>query len=105
VNCEACRGACCESFYIPIADVRLPSNDARRWFELHGRASDGQLEIEARCTALTREGRCAIYKDRPDMCWMFEPGGPDCLDTVRRRRTPDQYAVIRGPEDPPTIHG
>lgn len=104
MNCETCAGACCESFAIPASDLRPPGLDERVWIELHGKRDGRYLIFETRCTALTPGGRCAIYDDRPNVCRVFEPGGHDCLATVRARRTAAQYAAIRGPADPPTIH-
>jgi len=85
------------------ADVRLP-DDERRWLELHAETSVLEMRFECRCTALTPEGRCGIYEARPMMCRTYRPGGADCLDTVRRRRTPEDFARIREAGDPERIH-
>jgi Fe-S-cluster containining protein len=104
MNCLECRGACCESFSIPIADVKPPGPDERSWLELHGTREGDSIAFECRCTALTADGRCSIYEGRPLVCVFYAPGGPDCLETVRRRRTPEQYQRIRGADDPESIH-
>jgi Fe-S-cluster containining protein len=109
VNCQACRGACCEEFTIPATDVRPPGPDERRWLELHATSQEHilaprELRFECRCTALTSEGRCSIYSMRPMVCVVYKAGGPDCLDTVRRRRTPEDYQRIREAGDPERIH-
>lgn len=109
MDCQACRGACCESFIIPAADLRPPGGDERRWLELHATAAEGflgrrELSFECRCTALTAEGRCGIYGERPKVCRDYRPGGWDCLATVKARRTPEEYQRIRGPLDPVRIH-
>lgn len=104
MNCERCRGACCETFMIPASDIDVPGDDASRWLALHATPRGRQLEFECRCTKLTAEGRCGIYADRPSLCQIFPVGGPDCLDAVRSRRTPEQYTVIRDPDDPERIH-
>lgn len=109
MNCETCRGACCESFTIPAADVSAPGNDERRWLELHALVTRGplggrELTFECRCRALTADGRCGIYEARPKMCRDYQPGGAWCLAVVRARRTPEEYSRIRGPQDPPRLH-
>jgi Fe-S-cluster containining protein len=109
MNCTACRGACCEEFIVPAADVRPPGLDERRWLELHAVATGNiltgrELRFECRCTKLTAEGRCSVYADRPRTCQTYRAGGPDCLEVVRRRRTPEQYAAIREAGDPERIH-
>lgn len=104
MRCEICRGACCESFSMPRADLRPPGPDEWRWLELHATSRGASLEFECRCTKLTPAGRCSIYSDRPEVCRTFMPGGPDCLEMVRNRRTPEQYAAIREPQDPERIH-
>jgi hypothetical protein len=38
------------------------------------------------------------------VCRVFEPGGFDCLDTVRARRTAEQYQRIRDDGDPERVH-
>lgn len=113
MKCEVCRGACCESILLPypvfeqkttVPDVLTA--DANKWFALHGRfALDGKcVELEARCTKLTDAGRCGIYTDRPLTCQLFEASGPGCMRTVKERRSPEEYALIRDPNDPVTIH-
>lgn len=114
MKCSVCRGACCESVVIPLAPMRKACDrDDIRWLLLHGRKVESAeqggtgghgLELEARCTKLDADGRCGIYDERPMVCRLFPAGGPDCLDTVRRRRSPEEYAQIRDADDPPRIH-
>jgi Fe-S-cluster containining protein len=91
-----------------MADIRPPSGDAMRWVALHGiqieSAHRVDIEFECACTKLTAEGRCSIYDDRPLVCRDFRPGCNDCLEYVRKRRTPEDYARIRDASDPETIH-
>lgn len=103
MNCKACAGACCESFAIPIADLKPPNADAMNWIQLHGSTRDGYLQLECRCTALQSDGLCGIYEERPLVCRMFVPGSADCLATVKKRRTPDDYQAIRDAEDPVSL--
>lgn len=105
MKCAECRGACCESMSIPAVHILAPTGDARRWVELHATARPGHLlEFEVRCTALTPESRCGIYEHRPLVCKLYEAGGKDCLETVRARRSPEDYQRIRDEGDPLTIH-
>lgn len=96
MNCRVCRGACCESFERPAQAVTLMTPDIVEWVKLH--------DASGRCTALTPTGRCGIYDDRPLVCRLFVPGGIECLETVRTRRTPGEYCLIREPHDPERIH-
>lgn len=66
--------------------------------------ASGEVEIEARCSKLDAAGCCSIYETRPTICRDYQPGGGACLDVVRRRRTPEQYAAIREAGDPATVH-
>ena len=94
MDCLACGGACCEEFFIRTQDLGLPSYDVRRWVTLHGDPSPEYLRLECRCTALTDSGWCGIYASRPDVCRAYRPGGEDCLETLHRRRTPEQRERI-----------
>lgn len=96
-DCQACRGACCESFFVREVDIRMPGPDSRRWLTLHGtERQGGWIEFECRCTKLTPEGRCGIYADRPLTCVVFEPGGEDCRAAVHARRSPEEAEAILG---------
>lgn len=94
MNCLVCRGACCESFTILKADVNIKHGDENSWFLLHAVEEEEALTFECRCTKLTKEGLCGIYETRPIMCRTFVPGSRDCIDTVKRRRTPEQFLKI-----------
>lgn len=109
MNCLACAGACCETFALPVSDILPPGSDEWRWIKLHARehvdVDDREmLEFDVPCSKLTPAGRCGIYDDRPLMCRTYPAGGADCFDAVRRRRTPEQYQLIRDPQDPERIH-
>lgn len=116
MNCERCKGACCEAFSLPVSDLSgVPNDDALTWVLLHGDTGsasperpdhwDGYVEFECSCKALDQFGSCSIYQDRPQVCRDFERGGVDCLEMVKRRRTPAEYQIIRDGDDPLTIHG
>lgn len=85
-----------------MVDLHTPGVDEWRWLRLHGQIEGrgDDLRFECRCTALTPEGRCGIYAERPQVCRTYPPGGQDCLDTVRRRRTAEEYQRIRDAGDP-----
>ena len=105
MNCLACGGACCETMAIPVSDIKAPSEDAFAWISHHAERSGNCLRFECRCLELTRDGRCGIYEDRPRVCRDYEPGNDDCLDAIRRRRTPEEYATrIREEGDPWSVH-
>lgn len=102
MNCLECKGACCETFEIPAEPG--PLDDASRWLALHATPTAGDhLSFECRCTALGADGRCTIYHLRPQVCRTYEPGGVDCLRTVKARRSPEEFQKIRGEEDPVTL--
>lgn len=102
MKCEECHGACCESF---IASIQIfpYSRDAQHWLELHGepvKLLAHQKEYECRCTKLTPEGKCSIWLKRPLVCRYFIAGSLDCLQTVKKRRTSEDYQRIRDTKDP-----
>jgi Fe-S-cluster containining protein len=100
MKCVICRGACCETFTTEIK-MFPPMPDATRWLELHAVNIDGEkLTFDAKCVKLTSAGRCAIWDDRPLICELYIAGGPQCLETVKTRRSPQQYQEIREEGDP-----
>ncbi len=100
MKCAVCKGACCEEFAIPNVPV---STDEDRWLRHHATIRGRWLFFDAACKQLV-DGRCSIYRDRPLLCKRYPPGGDDCLNVVLRRRTPEEYACIRGGNDPVRIH-
>ena len=93
-NCIVCRGACCETFSIPLS-FKEPKDDVSRWLRLHGNKNERHsLEFECRCTVLSPEGTCLIYEDRPNVCKVYPAGGRDCLSTLKARRTPEEIEKI-----------
>jgi Fe-S-cluster containining protein len=103
VNCDVCRGACCESFKLSSGILNFLEgallNEGGRWLRLHATLEG---EFECRCTALI-DGQCTIYADRPLNCKLYEIGGKDCLSTVKKRRTSIEYGAIRDVDDPLTL--
>lgn len=121
MKCLTCQGACCESFSLPFHAAQLQagdpvSQDINVFIALHAEAGtdlveaianheesadlDDRLEFSCACKALTEEGACAIYDNRPMVCRTYQAGGPDCLATVKERRTREQYEAIRDEDDP-----
>jgi Fe-S-cluster containining protein len=91
---------------VPVEDLKPPSRDALEWVVLHGTVDEeGYVEFDNPCAALTERGACDIYADRPQVCKDFAPGGKACLDTVRKRRSPAEYELIREKGDPVEVHG
>lgn len=96
MNCEICRGACCEYLEIRIGG----SPDQQRWLGLHGTPSRYGTALDCRCGELSTDGRCQIYLSRPSVCHDYPVGGAACVASVRRQRTAAQYADIRDETDP-----
>jgi len=87
-DCETCRGACCEEFFIPVGPAaQRPGDDVSKWFALHATEEEGNLlRFECKCTKLTDEGQCSIYAKRPIVCQKYKRGGADCVEVLQRRR-------------------
>lgn len=100
MNCQKCRGACCEEFNLGILEFRAMNQDHRRWLELHSELGITSMTFECRCKVLNKDGLCGIYPNRPKICSNYPAGGPDCLAVVKRRRTPIDYELIREDGDP-----
>ncbi len=94
--------------FIRTEDLNLPNAAALEWLFARAAGHDlgGYLRFESRCPHLTKCGGCDLHDTplKPRVCIEYEPGGSDCLDTVRRRRTPEQYQLIRDEGDPARIH-
>jgi Fe-S-cluster containining protein len=105
MKCLECHGACCEDLGLEINPQTIPTH-VLEWIKHHASRIEDQLLIfEVRCTKLTSDGLCSIYEDRPLICATFPPGSEACLNTVKRRRTIEDYQRIRDQEDPEVIHG
>lgn len=86
--CEACQGACCESVTIAIPED--PPADYVRWISYRGKISNRRIHLEAQCSMLTNQGKCAIWDTRPQPCKDYVVGGMACLDAIHRRRAEDE---------------
>ncbi len=74
-SCEGC-GACCrgweiEVWWSDVVPLRLRKED-----RLLGPV---MRQRQGACIALTRDGRCSIYEDRPLVCRDFQRGSEECL--------------------------
>lgn len=85
-DCDGCsdRGQCCR--YVDLIMPWPLDSDERRWLELHGLVMAGgrTIHIAAPCSALSHDGRCLIYEQRPKLCqdWPQEPereAPPGCV--------------------------
>lgn len=88
--CSLCRGACCESLV-----VDLPDTPEGRFLGYHG-THIGPRRIELPTPCVHHCGECRIHATRPQPCRDYAVGGPECLATIRRRRTnwPEIQAII-----------
>ena len=93
--CELCRGACCESLFMPIG----PDRHSVEFYSTRGKVftllgvRHKFLEVEARCPNLASCGTCSTYETRPHQCRIYAVGSAECRLTVKRRR-PDQADAI-----------
>lgn len=106
MNCLQCRGACCEDLVFPVKGLAKPTFDLLRLRGQVVRLTEDMegVAIPSVCHHLSDAGRCRIYHDRPGVCRMYRAGGQACIETLRRRRTPEDYILIRGPNDPLRVH-
>lgn len=95
--CALCKGACCESFVLPLpADKNIS-----KWLSLHG-TPEGPMwrsvRFECACRLL-KSGKCTAYNDRPEPCKEYKVGGEGCRQTIRTRRAHMVEAITRLIED------
>jgi len=76
-KCDDCNGACCR--FVRIAVPRMPP-DERRWAEMRGVITGNRFRIRSKCSNLGDDGRCKIYKSRPQVCAEYKCGGEMCLE-------------------------
>jgi hypothetical protein len=70
IGCQQC-GYCCERIWLAIG--REVTDDIKRWIEMHDikllyKSGTILAEIENRCKHLTKDNKCSIYNDRPNVC-------------------------------------
>lgn len=86
-RCAGC-GQCCRVLAIPVecSDVGVPhemtvnSDDV-----LDADLYMARDERTGHCIALTEDGLCSIYPDRPEACRDFEPGCELCQAVLAER--------------------
>ena len=77
-----CGGACCKSFKLPVK--LFDSDDVNRWLELHASDKEGEaLRFDTSCNMLC-DGKCSIYKERPQMCKDYAVGSQSCREAIQR---------------------
>ena len=100
-DCLRCGSKCCRYFALPIEEPEdMKDFDDIRWYLLHEGVSvfvedgDWYIQIDNKCKALTPEGPCHIYDDRPRICRKYKV--KECEYTV-----PDgEYELLlRTPEE------
>lgn len=108
MNCFECKGACCEEVWHPL--FRRESDPRNEWLRVRGREVKNEagqpiaVALEAPCPSLIKTGQekglCSIHETKPVFCETFRAGGPACLESVRSRRSLEDYIRIRDEEDP-----
>jgi Fe-S-cluster containining protein len=101
LTCEGCTHCC---HYVAI-EIDRPTGkrdfDNLFWFLLHDGVSvyidHGArwfVQFDTTCRALTSEGRCGVYEERPQVCRDY------ALDEcVRHNDTPPEKHLFRSPEE------
>jgi hypothetical protein len=89
--CATCKGACCESFAIPLPPD--PGPDVVRWLGYRGEIHHRALRIELPCSMLS-DGACTIWTSRPQPCRDYLVGGSACRDAIAARRPSPQREHI-----------
>ena len=74
--CDDCCGACCR--FVSMTVPRM-TPDQERWAAMHGTVKGVNWRIRSRCSKLDHDGKCSIYKSRPQVCAEYKQGGPQCL--------------------------
>ena len=90
--CDLCKGACCETFVVPISWQRLPP-DISRWLIMHGEPTLNGIRVNSPCRALGEDGKCSIYETRPTVCDEYPVGGPACKQAIATRRPKDAAKI------------
>ena len=102
--CEVCRGACCESLYIPVLRDKVTRDfysTRGSVFTILGQPHD-MAELDARCRHLDACGKCSIHDTKPAACSAFEVGCKECRLAIKRRRSQKADDIIRLIDQLPT---
>lgn len=76
ISCEECKGACCREVSVEMdAPKSIEDWDLIRWMVAHENVAvfmdhegDWLVEFKTKCSKLSSENRCTIYKVRPKLC-------------------------------------
>lgn len=99
--CQLCRGACCESLLLST-----PTPYLLDWAVTRGvQVSPTTVELPCRCRHLTEGGLCGIHLRRPQACYDYAVGGPECRAAVKRRRTAEEAKKILAAMKSPKTKG
>ena len=95
MNCDICKGACCEGFKLvfDLAGVQSPDPDFQRFQSYRIATGPIAVHLDIVCTKL-KDGRCSIYEDRPNVCQNFEKDSLACKHVVMMRRTEKEAIAI-----------
>ncbi len=101
--CAKCPALCCK--YITVETEKLDDKrhyDDIRWYLLHEGISllieeeRWLLQIPTPCTKLTKDGRCRIYKNRPETCREYQTENCDYYTEFEDCDT--EYLLIETPK-------
>ena len=88
--CDICRGACCETLVTPLSQ----DDRVNEWLAARGEVCEKFVRLECRCKHLDPDGRCRIYRTRPQLCRDYPVGSPACIEAIRHRRSALMMDVI-----------
>ena len=95
MKCKEC-GACCSLITVPLW-LYHHSKDTETLLKWRGCIiEDNVAYIPAECKYLV-DGKCSIYKDRPERCKAFEAGSKSC---VKIRQINNRFKRKEAPRHP-----
>lgn len=79
-DCAKCGGKCCQQIFLPLSSTitSTMTADEIRWINLHKKMKcviRGEVlcvRIDNPCGYVLKNGQCAIYKERPQVCRNFK---------------------------------
>jgi uncharacterized protein len=101
--CAGCGGQCCQYFALNIDKPETHGEfENLRWYLLHKDCEiwvedgDWYLQVNRPCKAVSRDGVCTIYEDRPTICRRYKADGcdrnGDGYEYEQHFREPEQIA-------------
>lgn len=95
---KKCRAECCKRAPLPETFVRQYANRMQRQPEIMEVSDGGQIiaaDRQGYCVFLADDYRCAVYRERPELCRMFGSGSSVLAcwhhSNVKRKFSRDQY--------------